>query len=277
MILLGVNVDHVATIRQARGVSYPDPVQAAEFAIKGGADQITIHLREDRRHIQDEDVFRMKAAISVPLNLEMAASDEIIKIAASVLPKTATLVPEKREELTTEGGLDVALDLKKFAKVVARLKDAGIEVSMFIDPEKKQIDASLEICADAVEFHTGKYCDAKNPAGAAAELEKLRDAVKYASGFGLKLCAGHGINYDNARICVETLSNVVEYNIGHAIVARACMTGMESAVREMKEILQGGQVLTRDRFENPGLGTRDPENRKIRDSEIRKSCRGVKS
>lgn len=240
MVLLGINVDHVATVRQARAVGYPDPVEAAMLAIKGGADQITIHLREDRRHIQDMDLEKMRNSISLPLNLEMAASDEIVNIACRVKPSTVTLVPEKREELTTEGGLDVASDVKRLKDVVARLKDSGILVSMFIDPEESQVEASIETGAGAVEFHTGRYCDATNDIESSTELERLVKVSRLSYGKNMKLCAGHGLNYENAERCVKALPQIAEYNIGHSIVARAVYVGMERAVREMKSVLQKG-------------------------------------
>lgn len=239
MSFLGVNVDHVATIRQARGTRYPDPVAAARDAVRGGADQITIHLREDRRHIQDDDLLRMKREIGVSLNLEMAAADEIVSIACRVRPDTATLVPERRAELTTEGGLDVAGGLSHLTAVVRRLSDAGIRVSMFIDPEIAEVDASIEAGAMTVEFHTGRYCDAKGEAEAAGELERLKKAVRYAASKSVRVCAGHGLNYDNTDFIARALPEVVEYNIGHAIVARAIFVGMEQAVREMKKIVEG--------------------------------------
>jgi len=239
LILLGVNVDHVATIRQARGTPYPDPVEAAKLAIRGGADQITIHLREDRRHIQDGDVLAMRREIPVPLNLEMAASEEIVSIATEVGPKTATLVPERRQELTTEGGLDVAAGLASLAVVVAKLKRAGIVVSLFIDPDDAQVDASRDAGADTVELHTGAFCDAVDDAARIRELERLMKAATYAKRAGLRVCAGHGINYENASEISRALPQVVEYNIGHAIVARAISVGMEEAVREMKALIQG--------------------------------------
>ena len=238
MILLGINVDHVATIRQARGTTYPDPVAAARDAIAGGAGQITIHLREDRRHIQDADVRQMKDAIEVPLNLEMAACDEIVGIACRALPDTATLVPERRQELTTEGGLDVAGNMRSLVPAISQLKGAGITVSLFIDPEARQVEASKEAGADSVELHTGAFCDAADAKAADAELGRLEAAAARADELGFKVCAGHGINYDNAAGIAKALPQVVEYNIGHAIVARALFVGMEQAVREMKMLLK---------------------------------------
>ncbi len=238
MIRLGVNVDHVATIRQARKTAYPDPIAAAMEAVSGGANQITIHLREDRRHILDADVMRMKEAIGVPLNLEMASAEEIVAIACRVRPDTATLVPEKRRELTTEGGLDAAGEFAVIKAVVARLKAAGISVSLFIDPDLRQVEASRELGVHAVEFHTGAYCDAPRPAEAGREMERLKAAAAAAARTGMRVCAGHGLNYDNTAAVVAALPEVVEYNIGHAIVARALFVGMREAVREMKTLLE---------------------------------------
>lgn len=237
MTKLGVNVDHVATIRQARGTAYPDPTAAALEAEKGGADQITIHLREDRRHIVDSDLRSIKAAISVPLNLEMSIADEIVGIACSTGPATATLVPERRQELTTEGGLDVVSDLASVRRVAMRLKDAGIAVSLFVDPDIFQIEASKEAGADFIELHTGAYCDCADAVCARGELERLVRAAERAKDLGFKVCAGHGINYENAAKIARALPQVVEYNIGHAIVARAIHIGMSEAVREMKALL----------------------------------------
>jgi pyridoxine 5-phosphate synthase len=239
LVLLGVNVDHVATIRQARGTSYPDPVESAICSIRGGADQITIHLREDRRHIQDSDFERMKSSIQVPLNLEMAASEEILKIALNTLPDTATLVPEKREELTTEGGLDVNSSRDHLKEIVSRLTGAGITVSMFIDPDIEQIDATLAVGTNTIELHTGRYCDALDDISASRELERLMVATRYAAKAGMRVCAGHGLNYENTSRVVEALPAVVEYNIGHSIIARSIRVGIERAVHEMKNILEG--------------------------------------
>lgn len=238
-ILLGVNVDHVATIRKARGTVYPDPLEAAQLAISGGADQITIHLREDRRHIVDSDLERMKKEIDVPLNLEMAAVDEIVSIACKIKPATATIVPEKRQELTTEGGLDVAGHIKELGRAADALKDAGVKVSFFIDPDEAQIEATLKLGVSVIELHTGRYCDAVNDIEAKHELERLITASKLAAKKGMKVAAGHGLNYDNTEFVVQALPEVSEYNIGHAIVARAIMVGMKNAVSEMKSLLGG--------------------------------------
>ena len=237
MIRLGVNVDHVATIRQARGTAYPDPCAAAMEAIAGGAEQITIHLREDRRHIQDADVTRMREALTVPLNLEMSISSEIVSIACRVKPVTATLVPERRAELTTEGGLDVASSIAAVRAAVKKLADAGIAVSLFVDPDARQIEAAKEAGAQIVELHTGAFCDETEEGRAAEELKRLMKAAVAARDLDFKVCAGHGINYDNTSRLVRALPEVTEYNIGHAIVSRAFFVGMKEAVREMKQML----------------------------------------
>lgn len=239
MVLLGVNVDHVATIRQARKTKYPDPIEAASLAVRGGADRITMHLREDRRHIQDLDVVRMRRELDVPLNLEMAAVGEIVNIACEVRPDTATLVPERRQELTTEGGLDVASLKESIKPIVQKLMDSSISVSLFIDPDEKQVEASTELGVTSVELHTGAFCDARDDKLRIKELKRLMNAAQLAERKGLKVCAGHGINYDNAEDIVRALPEVVEYNIGHAIVARAIFVGMVRAVREMKQLLGG--------------------------------------
>ncbi len=239
MASLGVNVDHVATIRQARRTAYPDPLAAAREAIRGGADQITIHLREDRRHIQDGDVARIKGSIDVPLNLEMAAVAGIVSIACELAPHTATLVPERREELTTEGGLDVASNVASLRPVVEELVGSGIAVSLFIDPDGEQVEASRALGADVVELHTGAFCDAREGGVRLAELERLMKAARQAKKAGLRVAAGHGINYENAGELARALPEVVEYNIGHAIVARALFVGMAEATREMKALIEG--------------------------------------
>ena len=233
---LGVNIDHVATIRQARQTIEPDPVWAAALAELAGADGITLHLREDRRHIQDRDLRVMKETVQVKLNLEMAAEPSITDIAIDVHPHQATLVPERREEVTTEGGLDVLGNRDRVAKCVNRLLEAGIEVSLFIDPDRAQIEASQKLGAQAVELHTGRYADATNPADQAHELAQLVDAGKWALERGLLLHMGHGLTYRNV-IPVARIVGVSELNIGHSIVARAVMVGFERAVREMKQLL----------------------------------------
>jgi pyridoxine 5-phosphate synthase len=233
MARLGVNIDHVATLRQARGVDYPDPLEAARAAEAGGADGITVHLREDRRHIQDADVTRLRAALRVGMNLEMAATDEMVAIALRVRPADVCLVPERRAEVTTEGGLDVVGQRRVLADVVARLNDGGIQVSLFIDPEPAQIDASAALKAAVVELHTGRYCEPLPADAIAAELAKHRRAAEQAHGLGLVVNAGHGLRLDNVRPIAE-LPHMDVLNIGHSIVARAVFVGMEEAVREMR-------------------------------------------
>jgi len=231
---LGVNVDHVATIRQARGTRYPDPVFAAAMAELAGAHQITIHLREDRRHIQDRDLAILRETIQTEMNLEMGATEEILAIALETGPDVVTLVPERREELTTEGGLDVAGQRMKLRPFVERLRGVGIRVSMFIEPDPRQIKASRELGADAVELHTGRYCEVwRTPAGG-AELERIQDAALLATDQGLYVAAGHGLDYTNIDPVAE-IEEIVEFNIGHSIVARAIIEGMEAAVQGMLE------------------------------------------
>lgn len=237
MAQLGVNIDHVATIRQARRTYEPDPVWAAALAELGGADGITVHLREDRRHIQDRDLRLLRETVTVKLNLELACVDEVIDIACSVRPTQATLVPERREEVTTEGGLDAAGNLKRVREATKRLRDAGIVVSLFLDPDRKQIDAAKSVGANAVELHTGAYALATAPADIDAELEKQRTAAKAIIEAGLHLHAGHGLNYRNVRP-IASIPNMEELNIGHSIVARAVMVGLQAAVREMKELIK---------------------------------------
>jgi pyridoxine 5-phosphate synthase len=237
MIRLGVNIDHVATVRQARRAHEPDPVAAAIFATLGGADGITIHLREDRRHINDRDVFRLRETVTTRLNLEMAAYDEIIAIALKAKPDEATLVPEKRQELTTEGGLDVVANIASVSKAINQLKAAGVHVSLFIDPDPVQVEAAHKLKADAIEFQTASYSEAKGEVAIKVELEKLRSASVQAVGFGLHVHMGHGLNYWNVQPIVR-IPGVEELNIGHSIVSRAVLVGMERAVREMKQVMQ---------------------------------------
>src|SRR5512138_1005696 len=233
---LGVNVDHVATLRQSRRTLYPDPVAAAALAELAGAEQITIHLREDRRHIQDRDLQILRRTVATRLNLEMAATQDMVKIAWEVKPDTATLVPERREELTTEGGLDVVGGRDALRKVVKTLHDAEIRVSLFIDPDLDQVKAAHRAEAEIVEFHTGRYCDARLVSDRGRELARLVDACKAAAKLGLKVAAGHGLNYQNV-MPVAAVPEIEELNIGHAIVARAVLVGFERAVREMKDLL----------------------------------------
>ncbi|QTL35291.1 MULTISPECIES: pyridoxine 5'-phosphate synthase [Pseudoalteromonas] len=235
-ILLGVNVDHIATLRQARGTSYPDPAHAAAVAEHAGADGITIHLREDRRHIQDRDVYVMAKTIQTRMNLEIAVTDEMLDIACEVKPEYVCLVPEKREELTTEGGLDVIANKDKITQAVTRLADAGIKVSLFIDADPKQIDAAKDTGAPYIEIHTGAYADAESDADMHAELERIRSGVKYAHGLGIVVNAGHGLHYHNVKPIAE-MPEIYELNIGHAIIARAAIDGLEKAVRDMKRLM----------------------------------------
>ena len=236
MALLGVNIDHVATVRQARRANEPDPVWAAALAELGGADCITLHLREDRRHIQDRDLRVLKETVSVKLNLELACTDEVLKIAADVHPDQVTIVPENRKEVTTEGGLNLNSGNERVAEAIRSLQEAGILVSLFLDPDLEQITAAEELKADAVELHTGQYALAAGAEAKAAELARLRAAALQIIGAGLTLHAGHGLNYQNVRP-VAQLSGMGELNIGHSIVARAVMVGMTEAVREMKNLI----------------------------------------
>lgn len=234
---LGVNIDHVATLRQARRTRYPDPVTAAALAELGGAAQITLHLREDRRHIQDRDLRIVRETVKTPLNLEMAASPEMVKIAYEVKPEASTLVPERREELTTEGGLDVISQRESLRKVVRTLRDADIEVSLFIDPDLDQVRAAHKIDAQRVELHTGRYSDARNAREREQELSRIVDCAKAANKLGLHVAAGHGLNYENVQP-VARIEEILELNIGHAIIARAVFVGLERAVREMVELMR---------------------------------------
>jgi pyridoxine 5-phosphate synthase len=231
-----VNIDHVATLREARRVAYPDPVEAARFAERGGADGITVHLREDRRHINDRDVERLRHAVSSKLNLEMAATAEMRAKAVALRPDDACIVPERREELTTEGGLDTASQGAALRDLVAALQETGIRVSLFIDPDPRQIEAAARSGATAVELHTGTYADARDPYRLETELARLRSAARLAAAAGLQVNAGHGLRLDNVKP-VAAIPEIVELNIGHSIVARAVLVGMESAVREMRAAL----------------------------------------
>ena len=233
---LGVNIDHVATLRQARGTDYPDPVEAAALCVKGGADGLTIHLREDRRHIQVADLFALRAKAQLPLNLEMANEPGIIEIALRAMPDEVCLVPERREEVTTEGGLDAGGQLEALRPTVARLKDAGIVVSLFIEPDPRQLDAAVALGAPVVELHTGTYCNAAG-AAQAKELERLAEAARYGHQRGLRINAGHGLNTVNLTPFLKAVPHLGTLNIGHSIVARAVMVGMERAVREIKELM----------------------------------------
>jgi len=236
MMLLGVNIDHVATLRQARGMDYPDPLQAALAAEDAGADYITLHLREDRRHIQDRDVVAMRKALRTRMNLEAAVTPEMVAFARRVRPHDVCLVPERRAELTTEGGLDVAGKFRSVERTCRDLGAAGIRVSLFIDPDRRQIDAAAAAGAPVVELHTGSYAGARSATGQRRQLEKIRAAAEYATGKKLGVNAGHGLNYTNVRPIVA-IAQVRELNIGHAIVARSVFVGMAQAVREMKALI----------------------------------------
>ena len=234
-IHLGVNVDHVATVRQARGTDYPDPVEAALLAEQAGADSITLHLREDRRHIQDHDVERLKTSMQTHMNFEMAVTDEMIAIAKRIGPSDCCLVPEKRAELTTEGGLDVAGQLDKVGSACEELAASDIRVSLFIDPDNAQLDAAKAAGAPVVELHTGAYADARG-AEQATELQRVINAAAYGQEIGLIVNAGHGLHYENV-LPVAAIEEIIELNIGHAIIARAVFDGISSAVSEMKRLM----------------------------------------
>ena len=233
MIRLGVNIDHVATIRQARGTPYPDLLAAALAAERGGADGITVHLREDRRHIQDRDVDALRAGVGTKLNLEMAATEEMVRKACAVRPADVCIVPEKRAELTTEGGLDAAAQLETLGRVVAQLRDAGVRVSLFIDPDPRQIEAARRLRADAIEIHTGAYADARTTAARQLELQRIVDAARLASEGRLIVNGGHGLTLENVTP-IAAIPVMNELNIGHSLVADAIFVGIEEAVRRMK-------------------------------------------
>ncbi|MGH8559611.1 MAG: pyridoxine 5'-phosphate synthase [Methylococcales bacterium] len=240
-ILLGVNIDHIATIRQARMTRYPEPVQAALIAEQAGADGITAHLREDRRHIQDRDIKLLKQMIHSRLNLEMAVTDEMLRFASEIRPHACCLVPEKREELTTEGGLDVKRCFGRIQSVCLDLASAGCQVSLFIDPELEQIDAAVETRAPVIELHTGCYARAETGAARAAELDRLREAASHADSSGLQVNAGHGIDYRNVTE-ISRIPEIVELNIGHSIIARAVTAGLDTAVRDMKRLMTAARM-----------------------------------
>ena len=246
-IRLGVNIDHVATLRNARGGRHPDPVKAAEIAIAAGADGITAHLREDRRHIRDEDMARLKAEIDRPLNFEMAATPEMVEIALRTGPHAACLVPEQRAEVTTEGGLDVAGQHDTLAPVIRRLADGGIRVSLFIDPDPRQIEAAARLHAPVVEIHTGAWCNALadgDPGRFATEWDRIRAGVAIAHSAGLEVHAGHGLNYQTAE-AVAALADVVELNIGHFLIGEAIFGGLGAAVRAMRAAMDRGRAKGR--------------------------------
>ncbi len=240
-VLLGVNIDHVATLRQARGTRYPDPVQAAFVAEEAGADGITIHPREDRRHIQTRDVYVLAETLTTRMNLEMAVTDAMLELAEEIAPPAACFVPEKHEELTTEGGLDVAGQEEHIRAAVQRLQKLGTEVSLFIDPDEKQIDATVRTGAPVIELHTGRYADAENEEEQLAELKRIQHAAAYAQQQGLIVNAGHGLNYHNVE-AIAVIPGMNELNIGHAIIARAVFSGLKDAVAEMRDLLEKATV-----------------------------------
>ena len=239
-MLLGVNIDHVATLRQVRGTDYPSPLEAARAAEDAGADYITLHLREDRRHIQDRDVAALKRALRTHMNLEAAVTPEMIAFARRMRPQDVCLVPERRAELTTEGGLDVAGSWRRVGRACRDLGAAGIRVSLFIDPDRRQVDAALDAGAPVVELHTGAYADATGSGERRRELERIRTAAEYGASRGLLVNAGHGLNYDNVG-AIAAIAPIRELNIGHAIIARAVFVGISQAVREMKTLIDAGQ------------------------------------
>ena len=234
---LGVNIDHVATLRQARGGYEPDPVMAASLVQLAGADGIVVHLREDRRHIQDRDLMILRETVHLQLNLEMAAEEAIAKIALNVKPDLVTLVPERRQELTTEGGLGVAEHRDRIQAMVQLLHDGGIPVNLFIDPDLNQVKAAHKVHADGIELHTGKYANTRRPADRNSELENLIQAAKLAAKLGLRVSAGHGLNYQNVRP-LNSIAEIEEYNIGHSIISRALFVGLNCAVREMHDLIR---------------------------------------
>jgi len=239
-ILLGVNIDHIATLRQARGTRYPDPIAAAIMAEQAGADGITLHLREDRRHIQDRDVHMLKDILLTRMNLEMAVTEEMIKMAETVQPAYCCLVPEKREELTTEGGLNVAGQQPEIQGACERLTAAGIEVSLFIDPDQSQIDAAKSVGAPVIELHTGCYANASTEKARHHELERIINAAQYAAQCGIQVNAGHGLSYQNVKP-IAAIPQIVELNIGHAIIAQSCLIGLAEAVSTMKALMLEGR------------------------------------
>jgi len=235
---LSINIDHIATVREARGGMEPDPVDAAAVCELAGADGIVCHLREDRRHINDSDVVRLRKSLRTKLDLEMAATEEIIAIALKIVPDLVTLVPEKRQELTTEGGLDVVRHKTKIGKTIRRMHEKKILVSLFVDPVKKQVDASKELGADMIEIHTGEYAEARSAAVQDKLLQKVREIAEYGKRLGLGVNAGHGLNYVNVQP-VAAIPSIDEMSIGHAIISRSMFVGLERAVREMRELVVG--------------------------------------
>lgn len=235
--LLGVNIDHIATLRQNRGTIYPDPIEAAKIAEKAGADGITVHLREDRRHIQDQDVITLAKTIKTRLNLEMAPTEEMLTIAEKIKPTYCCLVPEKRQELTTEGGLDIINQQEKITTACQRLAEAGIQVSLFIEPNKKTLDIAKACSAPIVELHTGTYSDTTAPEQQTYELNRIKEATAYGNQIGLQINAGHGLNYQNIQP-IAAIPNIIELNIGHSIIAQSIFIGLEQAIKEIKKLIQ---------------------------------------
>ena len=240
-ILLGVNIDHVATLRQSRGTVYPEPLQAALVSEQAGADAITLHLREDRRHIQERDVEIFKDALQTRMNLEMAVTDEMLSFAEKIKPEDCCLVPEKREELTTEGGLDVAGQMLRMKEACSRLADREIRVSLFIDADKNQIEAAAESGAPVIEIHTGHFADAKTDAEKEEEYQRIIEAVEFADSLGLHVNAGHGLHYHNVKE-IAAIPLIQELNIGHSIIARSVFTGLDAAVKEMKALMDSARL-----------------------------------
>jgi len=234
---LGVNIDHVATLREARRIDYPDPIEAAAIVEKAGADAIVVHLREDRRHIKDEDVRLLRKKVRTKLNLEMSINKDIVKIAKRIKPDQSTLVPERRQELTTEGGLDVVSNFKRVKKVVDDLKKSGIIVSLFIDPDPKQIKAASQIGAEAIEIHTGEYANSRSKKEREKHLHLIKEAAELASGYKLDVYAGHGLNYENVK-AIARIKEVRELNIGHSIISKAVFVGLAEAVKQMKRLIR---------------------------------------
>ncbi len=255
-IRLGINIDHVATLRNARGEYHPDPLRAAKLAVEAGADNITAHLREDRRHIRDQDIARLTAAKLAPLNLEMAVTEEMLAVALKVKPHATCLVPERREEITTEGGLDVAGQIESLAPFVATLRAAGIRVSLFIDPEPEQIEASARVRTDAIELHTGTYCRAAASGDRRAserELKRLIDGARQAAALGLEVHAGHGLDYDNVGP-VASIPEIVELNIGHYLVGEAIFVGLAASVARMRAVMDAARESLRHSDTEASLG-----------------------
>ena len=238
---LGVNIDHIATLRNARGGTHPDPVSAALLAQSAGADGITAHLREDRRHIRDEDIYALKQAIALPLNFEMAATDEMVNIACDVKPNAACLVPEKREELTTEGGLAVARQKDRLSGQIDKLKAAGIKVSLFVDADADDLSAAAQIGADIVELHTGRFCDLPAGVDRDTEYDRIVSAARFASTCGLEVHAGHGLSFETAG-SISRIPEIVELNIGHFLMGAAMFTGLSDAITQMRQIMDEGRA-----------------------------------